>query len=125
MMWVALCRGRRHVGNTAVPVVLLPPVMFGATGAADGRSPRRVFSAERMRPTLHVEVLVTMFVAVAVAGVASVLTVVYLSMRFSGLLIRILGRSGILLLSRVAGLLLAVIAAQMLGDAVIALARLV
>jgi multiple antibiotic resistance protein len=57
------------------------------------------------------------------AGVASVLLVVYLALRFSGLLIRILGRSGILLLSRIAGLLLAAIAVQMLGDAVIAFAR--
>jgi multiple antibiotic resistance protein len=46
-------------------------------------------------------------------------------MRFSGLLIRVLGRSGILLLSRIAGLLLAAIAVQMLGDALIAFARLV
>ena len=59
------------------------------------------------------------------AGVASVLALVYLTMRFSGLLIRILGRSGILLLSRIAGLLLAAIAVQMLGDAVMAFARLV
>jgi len=59
------------------------------------------------------------------AGVASVLVVVYLTMRFSGLLIRVLRRSGILLLSRIAGLLLAAIAVQMLADAVIAFARLV
>jgi len=59
------------------------------------------------------------------AGVVSVLAVVYLSMRFSGVLIRVLGRSGILLLSRIAGLLLAAIAVQMLADAVIAFARLV
>ncbi len=58
-------------------------------------------------------------------GVAAVLAVVYLAMRFSGLLIRILGRSGILLLSRIAGLLLAAIAVQMLADALIAFARLV
>jgi multiple antibiotic resistance protein len=59
------------------------------------------------------------------AGVASVLAVVYLALRFSGVLIRVLGRSGILLLSRIAGLLLAAIAVQMLGDALIAFARLV
>ena len=58
-------------------------------------------------------------------GIAAVLAVVYLAMRFSGLLIRILGRSGILLLSRIAGLLLAAIAVQMLADALIAFARLV
>jgi len=58
-------------------------------------------------------------------GVVAVLLIVYLSMRFSGLLIRLLGRSGILLLSRIAGLLLAAIAVQMLADALIAFARLV
>jgi multiple antibiotic resistance protein len=59
------------------------------------------------------------------AGVVSVLTVVYLSMRFSGVLIRVLGRSAILLLSRIAGLLLAAIAVQMLAEAIISFARLV
>ncbi len=58
-------------------------------------------------------------------GVAAVLLVVLLGLRYSGLLIRIIGRSGILLLSRIAGLLLAAIAVQMLADALIAFARLV
>jgi len=62
---------------------------------------------------------------VIAAAVASVLLLVFLGLRFSGLLIRVLGRSGILLLSRIAGLLLAAIAVQMLADAVIAFARLV
>jgi len=64
-------------------------------------------------------------VAMIAGGVVSVLAIVYLALRFSGLLIRILGRSGILLLSRIAGLLLAAIAVQMLADALIAFARLV
>jgi multiple antibiotic resistance protein len=64
-------------------------------------------------------------VGMIAGGVATVLAIVYLALRFSGLLIRILGRSGILLLSRVAGLLLAAIAVQMLADALIAFARLV
>ena len=59
-------------------------------------------------------------IALAVLGV---LVAVYLAMRFSGLLIRVLRNSGILLLSRIAGLLLAAIAVQMLADAVIAFAR--
>jgi multiple antibiotic resistance protein len=59
-------------------------------------------------------------IALAIAGV---LLAVYLAMRFSGLLIRLLRNSGILLLSRIAGLLLAAIAVQMLADAVIAFAR--
>jgi multiple antibiotic resistance protein len=58
-------------------------------------------------------------------GVLAVLTIVLLAMRFSGVLIRVLGRSGILLLSRIAGLLLAAIAVQMLADALIAFARTV
>jgi multiple antibiotic resistance protein len=64
-------------------------------------------------------------VAMIAGGVAAVLLLVHLALRFSGLLIRILGRSGILLLSRIAGLLLAAIAVQMLADALIAFARLV
>ena len=59
------------------------------------------------------------------AGVATVLAIVYLGLRFSGALIKVFGRSGILLLSRIAGLLLAAIAVQMLADALIAFARLV
>ena len=59
-------------------------------------------------------------IALAILGV---LLAVYLAMRFSGLLIRVLRNSGILLLSRIAGLLLAAIAVQMLADAVIAFAR--
>lgn len=62
---------------------------------------------------------------VIAAAIVSVLLLVLLGLRFSGLLIRVLGRSGILLLSRIAGLLLAAIAVQMLADAVIAFARLV
>jgi multiple antibiotic resistance protein len=58
-------------------------------------------------------------------GITAVLAVVYFSMRFSGRLIRLLGASAILLLSRIAGLLLAAIAVQMLAEAVIAFARLV
>lgn len=64
-------------------------------------------------------------VGMIAGGVATVLVIVYLALRFSGLLIRVLGRSGILLLSRVAGVLLAAIAVQMLADALIAFARLV
>ena len=62
---------------------------------------------------------------VIAAAIVSVLLLVLLGLRFSGLLIRVLGRSGILLLSRIAGLLLAAIAVQMLADAVIVFARLV
>jgi multiple antibiotic resistance protein len=61
--------------------------------------------------------------AVIAAGVAAVLLLVHLALRYSDLLIRVLRRSGIMLLSRIAGLLLAAIAVQMLADAVIAFVR--
>ena len=62
------------------------------------------------------------YLAVA-AGAVAVLIAVYLAMRFASVLMRVLRRSGVLLLSRVAGLLLAAIAVQMLADAVIEFAR--
>jgi len=62
------------------------------------------------------------YLAVA-AGAIAVLIAVYLAMRFASVLMRVLRRSGVLLLSRVAGLLLAAIAVQMLADAVIEFAR--
>lgn len=57
------------------------------------------------------------------AGIAIVLLAVFLAMRFAEVLKKILGRSGILLLSRIAGLLLAAIAVQMIADSVIEFAR--
>lgn len=62
------------------------------------------------------------YLAVA-TGAVVVLIAVYLAMRFASVLMRVLRRSGVLLLSRVAGLLLAAIAVQMLADAVIEFAR--
>jgi len=97
-----------HVGVAMVPLgtpLLAGPGAIVATivfvGRADGAGDRGL-------------------IALAVLGV---LVAVYLAMRFSGLLIRVLRNSGILLLSRIAGLLLAAIAVQMLADAVIAFAR--
>ena len=56
----------------------------------------------------------------SIAGALTVvLLLVYLMMRFAELVNRVLGRSGILLLSRIAGLLLAAIAVQMIADSVI------
>ncbi len=60
---------------------------------------------------------------VIATGIVAVLVTVYLALRFSGVIIKVLRRSGILLLSRIAGLLLAAIAVQMLADAAIAFAR--
>lgn len=60
--------------------------------------------------------------AVAAALVCALL-VVYLTFRFATPLARLLKESGIVLLSRIAGLLLSAIAVQMVADAVIAFAN--
>ena len=59
------------------------------------------------------------WVALAVAILAIHVTV-YLSMRFAGVVHRLLKDSGTILVSRIAGLLLAAIAAQLVADAVMA-----
>jgi len=54
-----------------------------------------------------------------IAGaLAVVLVLVYLAMLFAELVNRLIGQSGIMLLSRIAGLLLAAIAVQMIADSV-------
>ena len=62
------------------------------------------------------------WVALAI-GIVLVHACLYLAMRFASAVHRVLGDSGTLLVSRIAGLLLAAIAAQMLADAVLAFAR--
>jgi multiple antibiotic resistance protein len=57
------------------------------------------------------------YVAVA-AGILAVMIIVYLVLRFSGILVRILRPSGIEVVTRIAGLLVAAIAVQLLADAV-------
>jgi len=54
------------------------------------------------------------------AAVLLVLMVVWLSLRFSGLLVRLLRPGGIEVLTRIAGLLLAAIAVQLIADSVAA-----
>jgi multiple antibiotic resistance protein len=54
-------------------------------------------------------------VALAVLGVHVVL---YLVMRFAGVILRLLGRSGVSLVTRIAGLLLSAIAVQLVADSV-------
>ena len=58
-------------------------------------------------------------IAIAVA-IALVLLTVWLTLRFSGLLVRVLRPAGIEVLTRIAGLLLAAIAVQLVADAVFA-----
>ncbi|WP_432985292.1 MarC family protein [Dactylosporangium sp. CA-233914] len=55
--------------------------------------------------------------AIAV-GIIAVMLVVYLVLRFSGVLVRLLRPSGIEVLTRIAGLLVAAIAVQLLADAI-------
>ena len=56
-------------------------------------------------------------------GLLGVLAVLYLSLRFAGLLQRVLRQAGIDLITRISGLLLAAIAVQLVVDAVRELAR--
>jgi len=51
-------------------------------------------------------------------GVVAVHLCLYLSMRFANVIHRVLGDSGVILVSRIAGLLLAAIAVQLVADAV-------
>ncbi|WP_421734548.1 MarC family protein [Cellulomonas sp.] len=59
------------------------------------------------------------WVAIA-AGVVAVHVALYLAMRFANVIHRILGESGTILVTRIAGLLLAAIAVQLVADAVTA-----
>jgi multiple antibiotic resistance protein len=59
------------------------------------------------------------YLAIAL-GVLLVLLAVWLTLRFSGILVRVLRPAGIEVLTRIAGLLLAAIAVQLIADAVFA-----
>ncbi|MFD0482439.1 MarC family protein [Kineococcus sp. GCM10028916] len=56
--------------------------------------------------------------AAIAAGVIAVHVTLWLAMRFAGLVHKVLGDSGVLLVTRVAGLLLSAIAVQLVADAV-------
>jgi multiple antibiotic resistance protein len=51
-------------------------------------------------------------------GIVLIHLVMWLTLRFSGLIMRILGENGVLLVTRIAGLLLSAIAVQLVADAV-------
>jgi multiple antibiotic resistance protein len=57
-------------------------------------------------------------------GIAAVMFTVWLVLRFSGLIVRLLRPGGIEVLTRIAGLLLAAIAVQLVADAVAAFVRM-
>lgn len=61
------------------------------------------------------------FVALAV-GILAVMLILWLVLRFSNVVLRLLRESGVSLISRIAGLLLAAIAVQLVADAVFAFA---
>ena len=56
-------------------------------------------------------------------GILSVCIVLWMFLRFSAVIIRIIRESGVTLLTRIAGLLLAAIAVQLVADSVIAFAK--
>lgn len=62
------------------------------------------------------------YVAVAI-GIVAAMAAVWLALRFSGVIVRVLRPSGIEVLTRIAGLLLAAIAVQLIADAVAAFVR--
>ncbi|WP_326549536.1 MarC family protein [Micromonospora sp. NBC_01813] len=62
------------------------------------------------------------YVAIAV-GIVSVMLVVWLTLHFSGFIVKVLRPGGIEVLTRIAGLLLAAIAVQLIADAVAAFVR--
>lgn len=57
-------------------------------------------------------------VASVFLALAAVLLITWLTFRYAGALLRLLRESGIVLLSRIAGLLLSAIAVQMIADSV-------
>jgi multiple antibiotic resistance protein len=57
------------------------------------------------------------------AGIIAVHLVLYLSLRFSGVLLRVLRDAGISLITRISGLLLSAIAVQLVADSAIAFAK--
>jgi multiple antibiotic resistance protein len=60
-----------------------------------------------------------------VAGIVAVHVVLYLALRFSGLILRVIREAGVSLVTRISGLLLSAIAVQLVADSAIAFARTV
>jgi multiple antibiotic resistance protein len=57
------------------------------------------------------------------AGIAAALTVSLIALRFSGIVVKIFRPAGVILLARVAGMILAAVAVQMIADSVTTFAR--
>jgi multiple antibiotic resistance protein len=58
-----------------------------------------------------------------VAGIAAVHVVLYLVLRFSGIILRVIREAGVSLVTRISGLLLSAIAVQLVANSAIAFAR--
>jgi multiple antibiotic resistance protein len=58
-----------------------------------------------------------------VAGIVAVHAVLYLSLRFSGIILRVIREAGVSLVTRISGLLLSAIAVQLVADSVIAFSK--
>jgi multiple antibiotic resistance protein len=54
------------------------------------------------------------------AGIGVTLSITLFALRYSGLVVKLIGPAGVVLLARVAGMLLAAIAVQMIANSVIA-----
>ena len=57
-------------------------------------------------------------------GILAVMVIVWLVLRFSGVIVKLLRPAGIEVLTRIAGLLLAAIAVQLIADAIAAFVKL-
>jgi multiple antibiotic resistance protein len=57
------------------------------------------------------------------AGIVAVHIVLYLSLRFSGVILRVIRESGVSLITRISGLLLSAIAVQLVADSAIAFSK--
>jgi multiple antibiotic resistance protein len=58
-----------------------------------------------------------------VAGIAAVHLVLYLALRFANVILRVIREGGVLLVTRISGLLLSAIAVQLIATSAIAFAR--
>jgi multiple antibiotic resistance protein len=92
----------------------------GRTAGPDNRGRRAGFAT-----MLFVQRIGSVGGAVAFsAAIVAVVAVLWLAMRYSGVVLKVLGASGVELLTRIAGLLLSAIAVQLIVDAVRALIQI-
>lgn len=103
--------GESHQSGTNIALVPLAVPLFAGPGVI-------VTIMVSMQRAVHVGQRLSIILALAAA-----MAVVYLSMRYAGAINRVLRESGTTLVSRIAGLLCASIAVQMIADGVIGFVR--